>query len=77
MWFNKKKCQFLRFSSFRFCPIPKIENLKISERFYLRCDLIRKKCPFPRFPFCPKLEIENLVTSESFRLVQIFIVSVA
>ena len=35
MWFNKKKKQFPRFPSFRFCPIPKIENSEISESFLL------------------------------------------
>ena len=36
MWFNKKKkYQFPRFPSFRFCPIPKIENSEISESFIL------------------------------------------
>ena len=31
MWFNKEKCQFPCFPSSRFCPIPKFENLEISE----------------------------------------------
>ena len=31
----RKKYQFLSFPSFRFCPIPKIENLEISESFIL------------------------------------------
>ena len=35
MWFNKKKHQFPRFPSFRFGPIPKIENSEISESFIL------------------------------------------
>ena len=35
MWFNKKKYQFPRFPSLRFCPIPKIENSEISESFLL------------------------------------------
>ena len=35
MCFGKKKSQFLRFSSFRFCPIPKIENSEIWESFLL------------------------------------------
>ena len=35
MWFNKEKIQFPRFPSFRFCPIPKIENSEISESFIL------------------------------------------
>ena len=36
MWFNKKKSyQFQRFLSFRFCPIPKMENSGISESFIL------------------------------------------
>ena len=35
MWFNKKKKQFLRFPSFRFCPRPKIENSEIWESFIL------------------------------------------
>ena len=35
MWFNKEKIQFPRFPSFRFCPIPKIENSEISENFIL------------------------------------------
>ena len=33
MWFNKEKIQFPRFPSFRFCPIPKIENSEISKSF--------------------------------------------
>ena len=33
MCFEKKTCQLLRFPSFRFCPIPKIENLEILESF--------------------------------------------
>ena len=36
MWFEKKKCQFPRFLSFRFCPILEIENLKTSESLRLR-----------------------------------------
>ena len=41
MWFNKKKKrQFPRFPSFRFCPIPKIENLEISESFILLKSLV-------------------------------------
>ena len=35
MWFEKKKCQFPRFPSFRFCPILEIENLETSEIFRL------------------------------------------
>ena len=35
MWFEKKKCPFSRFVSFRFSPIPKIENLEILESFHL------------------------------------------
>ena len=35
MWFNKKKYHFPRFPSFRFCPIPKIENSEILESFLL------------------------------------------
>ena len=35
MWFEKKKCQFPRFPSFRFCPILEIENLETSESFRL------------------------------------------
>ena len=35
MWFEKKKCQFLRFTSFQFYPVPKIENSEISESFLL------------------------------------------
>ena len=35
MWFEKKKCQFPRFPSFRCCAIPKIENSEISESFLL------------------------------------------
>ena len=35
MWFEKKKCSFPRFSSFRFCPILEIENLETSESFRL------------------------------------------
>ena len=31
----RKKKQFPRFSSFRFCPIPKIKKLEISESFIL------------------------------------------
>ena len=33
--FEKKKCPFPRFPSFRFCPIPKMENSEISESFLL------------------------------------------
>ena len=33
MCFEKKKCQFPKFPSFRFCPIPKIENWEILESF--------------------------------------------
>ena len=32
---RREKCQFPRFPSFRFCPIPKIENSEISESFLL------------------------------------------
>ena len=35
MWFSKKKFQFPKIPSFRFCPIPKIENSEISETFLL------------------------------------------
>ena len=35
MWFIKKKYQFPRFPSFRFYPIPKIENSEISQSFLL------------------------------------------
>ena len=35
MWFEKKKCQFPIYPSYRFCPIPKIENSEISESFLL------------------------------------------
>ena len=35
MSFEKKKCLFPRFSSFRFCPILEIENLETSESFGL------------------------------------------
>ena len=35
MWFEKKKCSFPRFPSFRFCPILAIENLETSESFRL------------------------------------------
>ena len=35
MWFNKKKRQFQRFPSFRFCPVLEIENLKTTESFRL------------------------------------------
>ena len=35
MWFEKKKCPFPRFPSFRFCPILEIENLETSESFHL------------------------------------------
>ena len=37
---RKKKRQFLRFPSFRFCPIPKIENLEISESVVLLKSLV-------------------------------------
>ena len=37
---RKKKRQFPRFPSFRFCPIPKIENLEISESFILLKSLV-------------------------------------
>ena len=41
MWFNeKKKKKFPKFPSFRFCPIPKIENSEISESFILLKSLI-------------------------------------
>ena len=41
MWFNKKKkSQFPRIPSFRFCPIPKIENSGISESFILIKSLV-------------------------------------
>ena len=32
---RREKCQFPRFPSFRFCPIPKIENSEILESFLL------------------------------------------
>ena len=32
---RREKCQFPRFPSFRFCPIPKIENSEILENFLL------------------------------------------
>ena len=35
MWFEKKKCSFPRFPSFRFFPIPIFENSEISESFLL------------------------------------------
>ena len=35
MWFNKKKKQFPRFWSFRFCPVLKIENSEISKSLIL------------------------------------------
>ena len=35
MWFEKKKCSFPRFSSFRFCPILEIKNLETSDNFRL------------------------------------------
>ena len=35
MWFEKKKCKFPRFPSFRLCLIPKIENSEILESFLL------------------------------------------
>ena len=35
MWFEKKKCQSLRFLSFRFCPLPQIKNSEILESFLL------------------------------------------
>ena len=35
MWFENKKCSFLMFPSFRFCPILEIENLETSESFPL------------------------------------------
>ena len=35
MWFEKKKCPFPKFPSFRFCPILEIENLETSESFRL------------------------------------------
>ena len=38
--FEKKKWQFPRFPSFRFYPIPKIENSKISESFLLLIFLV-------------------------------------
>ena len=31
IWFKEKKRKVPRFLSFRFCPIPKIENSEISE----------------------------------------------
>ena len=34
------QCQFPRFPSFRFCPIPKIENSEISESFLLLIILV-------------------------------------
>ena len=34
-WFEKKKCSFPRFPSFRFCPILEIENLETSKSFRL------------------------------------------
>ena len=41
MWFNKKKQkQFPRSPSFRFWPIPQIENSEISEIFLLRQVLV-------------------------------------
>ena len=40
MWFNKKKLNFSRFPSFRFNPIPEIENLETSESFRLHQKLI-------------------------------------
>ena len=33
--FREKKRKFLRFSSFPFCPTPKIENLETSEIVFL------------------------------------------
>ena len=35
IWFYKKNIKFLAFLSFRFCPIPTIENWEISESFLL------------------------------------------
>ena len=35
MWFQKNKCPFPRFPSFRFCPILEIENFETSESFGL------------------------------------------
>ena len=35
MLLEEKKREFPRFPSFRFCPIPKIENSEISESFLL------------------------------------------
>ena len=35
IWFKNKKSTSARFPSFQLCPIPKIENLEILERFVL------------------------------------------
>ena len=45
MCFEKKKCQFPRFSSFRFYPIPKIENSEILETLLLLIFLVVYETP--------------------------------
>ena len=50
MWFEKKKCQFPRFSSFPFCPILEIENLESSESFRLLQIFIASVAKLKAFP---------------------------
>ena len=46
----EEKRKLPRFPSFRFCPIPKIENLEISESFLL-LQILTAVVTFPKFVF--------------------------
>ena len=66
MWFNKEKIQFPRFPSFRFCPIPKIENSEISENFILIKFLVVYKTQNQKHDLKEKLH--NVVCEEKMSI---------
>ena len=49
-WIKKKEIKFPRFPSFRFCSIPKIENLEISESVAL-LQILKVVATFSKFVF--------------------------
>ena len=66
-WIKKKEIKFPRFPSFRFCSIPKIENLEISESVAL-LQILKVVATFSKFVFSSERVSEVLFFFATFNI---------
>ena len=69
-WIKKKEIKFPRFPSFRFCSIPKIENLEISESVAL-LQILKVVVTFSKFVFSSERVSEVLFFCDFIETVQV------